>query len=46
MAISDAWVAAGCLLTDPMLVEERRTLITSYWALRAAIDEHGRLTAS
>jgi hypothetical protein len=29
-----------------MLVEERRTLITSYWALRAAIDEHGRLTAS
>ena len=41
MTLSDAWVDAGRLLTDPMLVQERRTLIASYSALRAAIDEHG-----
>ena len=41
MGLSDAWVAAGCSLVDPMLVEERRTLIASYSALRAAIDEQG-----
>jgi len=38
MGLSDAWVAAGCSLSDPTLVEERRTLIASYSALRAAID--------
>jgi hypothetical protein len=41
MALSDAWVAAGCSISDPMLVDERRTLIASYSALRAAIDEQG-----
>jgi hypothetical protein len=39
MAVSDAWVRSGCSLADPALVEERRTLIASYSALRAAIDE-------
>jgi hypothetical protein len=41
MGLSDTWVAAGCSLTDPTLVEERRTLIASYSALRAAIDTAG-----
>jgi hypothetical protein len=41
MGLSDAWVAAGCSRADPTLVEERRTLIASYAALRAAIDEQG-----
>jgi len=41
MGLSDAWVAAGCSLTDPNLVVERRTLIASYASLRAAVDEHG-----
>jgi hypothetical protein len=41
MGRSDAWVAAGCSLSDPTLVEERRTLIASYSALRAAIDSAG-----
>ena len=41
MAHSDTWVDAGCSLTDPTLVGERRTLIASYSALRAAIDEQG-----
>ena len=45
MGLSDAWVQAGCSLTDPTLVEERRTLIASYAALRAAIDAQG-LSAS
>jgi hypothetical protein len=41
MALSDMWVDAGCSLTDHTLVEERRALIASYSALRAAIDEGG-----
>ena len=41
MGLSDAWVASGCSLTDPNLVVERRTLIASYAALRAAVDEQG-----
>jgi hypothetical protein len=41
MGLSDAWVDAGCSLADPTLVEERRSLIASYSALRAAIDEQG-----
>ena len=41
MRLSDTWVEAGCSLTDPTLVEERRALIASYAALRAAIDEPG-----
>ena len=46
MALSDVWVEKGCSLTDPTLVEERRTLIASYSALRAAIDEHARLKST
>ena len=34
MALSDAWVAAGCHLDDPTLAEERLTLVASYTALR------------
>ena len=41
MGLSDTWVAAECSLSDPTLVEERRTLIASYSALRAAIDAAG-----
>lgn len=41
MGHSDAWVAAGCSMTDSTLVVKRRTLIASYAALRAAIDERG-----
>jgi hypothetical protein len=39
MGLSDAWVAAGCSLSDGTLVDERRSLIASYAALRAAVDE-------
>ena len=46
MALSDVWVEKGCSLTDPTLVEECRTLIASYSALRAAIDEHARSKSS
>ena len=38
MAISDAWVAAGCNLDDPRLAEERLALVASYVALRDASD--------
>jgi hypothetical protein len=38
MALSDAWVAAGCHLDDPTLAEERLTLVASYAALREAAD--------
>jgi len=41
MRLSDAWVAAGCSWTDPNLMVERRTLIASCAALRAAVDEQG-----
>ena len=41
MRLSVAWIAAGCSLTDPNLVVERRTLIASYAALRPAVDEPG-----
>ena len=36
MALSDAWVAAGCHLDDPTLAEERLALEASYGALRDA----------
>jgi hypothetical protein len=36
--LSDAWVAAGCRLTDPLLTQERQALIDSYAALQAARD--------
>jgi hypothetical protein len=38
MALSDAWVAAGCHLNDPTLAEERLALVASYTALREASD--------
>jgi hypothetical protein len=37
MRLSDEWVDAGCDLANPVLAEERRTLIESYRALRAAV---------
>jgi hypothetical protein len=37
MALSDAWVAAGCSLDDPRLAEERDELVGSYRALRSAV---------
>ena len=43
MALSDAWVAAGCQLDDPTLAQERLTLVASYAALREASDR-GALT--
>ena len=43
MALSDAWVDAGCQLDDPTLAQERLTLVASYSALREASDR-GALT--
>ncbi len=37
MDVSDAWVAAGCHLDDPLLAQERQALVASYTALRAAV---------
>ena len=37
MDLSDAWVAAGCELTDPLLAQERAALVASYTSLRAAV---------
>jgi hypothetical protein len=37
MDLSDRWVAEGCNLDDPLLVHERRALVSSYAALRKAI---------
>ncbi|MDP9116075.1 MAG: hypothetical protein M3O28_02210 [Actinomycetota bacterium] len=37
MAHSDAWVAAGCALTAPLLDLERAELVASYTALLAAV---------
>jgi hypothetical protein len=37
MDLSDAWVAAGCQLTDPLLAKERAALVASYTSLREAI---------
>jgi hypothetical protein len=38
MALSDAWVAAGCRLDDPILARERLALVASFAALREASD--------
>jgi hypothetical protein len=35
MALSDAWVAAGCQLDDPTLARQRLALVASFSALRA-----------
>jgi len=37
MDVSDRWVAEGCRLDDPLLVEERALLVRSYAALLAAV---------
>jgi hypothetical protein len=37
MEHSDAWVQAGCDLADPRLGQERKALVASYRALRAAV---------
>ena len=38
MDASDRWVAAGCVLADPLLSQERRLLVASFSALRDAVD--------
>jgi hypothetical protein len=38
MALSDAWVAAGCHLDDPILAQERLALVASFTALRDISD--------
>jgi hypothetical protein len=38
MEVSDRWAAAGCDLDDPLLLEERRSLVASYGALRDAAE--------
>jgi hypothetical protein len=38
MDLSDDWVDRGCRLDDPLLVQERRTLVASYAALRDATE--------
>jgi hypothetical protein len=38
MRLSEQWVDAGCVRADPLLAEERRTLVASYASLREAID--------
>jgi hypothetical protein len=40
MDLSDRWVAGGCALDDPLVAEERRTLVASHTALRDAVDRH------
>jgi len=42
MDVSDRWVAAGRSLSDPLLMEERRSLVASYSALRDAVAEGGQ----
>ena len=40
MDFSDAWVAAGCDLADPLLAQERLTLVASFTALRDAVERY------
>ncbi len=37
MEVSDRWVAAGCLLASPLLVDELHLLVRSYDSLRQAV---------
>jgi len=46
MALSDAWVAAGCHLDHPTLAQERLALVASYSALREASDRRVRIQLS
>jgi hypothetical protein len=41
MDVSDQWVAAGRGLNDPLLVQERRSVVASYGALRDAVARAG-----
>jgi hypothetical protein len=41
MALSDAWVAAGCHLDDPALAQQRLALVASFTALREVSDRGG-----
>ena len=41
MALSDAWVSAGCHLDDPILAQQRLALVASFTALREASDRGG-----
>jgi hypothetical protein len=41
MDLSDAWVRAGCSLSDPLLAAKRRTLVASYAALLDAVQRSG-----
>jgi hypothetical protein len=41
MDVSDQWVAAGRDLNDPLLVQERRSVVASYGALRDAVARAG-----
>jgi hypothetical protein len=43
MDLSDRWVRAGCDRADPLLAEERRTLVASYAALRDATARQLRM---
>ncbi len=38
MRLSDQWLAAGRDPADPLLAEERQSLMASYTALRDAVD--------
>ncbi|HET7399863.1 MAG TPA: hypothetical protein VFJ94_15205 [Intrasporangium sp.] len=38
MDLSDAWVAAGCQLDDPLMGAERRALVAAYAALLDAVS--------
>src|SRR5450432_3914430 len=40
MDLSDAWVAAGCDLADPLLAQERLALVASFTALRDSVERH------
>jgi hypothetical protein len=42
MALSDRWVEAGCDRADPLLAEERRTLVASYATLLDATARQSR----
>jgi hypothetical protein len=42
MRLSDEWVAAGCDPESPLLAAERRALVASYAALRAAVGQPRR----
>jgi hypothetical protein len=41
MRHSDEWVSAGCDLDDPLLEQERNSLVASYTALRNAVGAIG-----